>query len=177
MENVRERDTHFDRFFDGVIDREDDEEHFTSQDEVIHRWDILEGRIESSLARAFPFTYTNQFDGGECFRGNSSAWRWEFHGQFDLTEQIDVGIVDGEIQEDHPSAAIEPEIAVQLTEFIARTVVVDREIVHITTTTVARDQPTARGAFQNIRALIHPSIRQSQRWIRSAQGMTYAVLV
>lgn len=96
------------------------------------------------MTRAFPFTYTNQFHGGERFRGNSTARRGKFHGQFDLTEQIDVGIVDGEIQEDHPSASIEPEIGFQFTDFIVRAVVVNREIVHIATTTVARDQPTAR---------------------------------
>ena len=55
-----------------------------------------------------------QFDCVEGGEGRDAARRRELEEQFDDAEEVDVGVVDGEVDGDHPRALVDPEPLAQL---------------------------------------------------------------
>ena len=66
----------------------------------------------------------------------------------DDTEHVDVGVVDGEVDEDGARAAVEPRVALQLVDDVTRLLVVDAEVLREAAAVVAVDDAAVLRAVQ-----------------------------
>ena len=85
------------RLLDDVEEEEADEDELAGEDEVVEGVDVPE-----------------QLDGVEGGEGRDAARRRELEEQLDDAEEVDVGVVDGEVDGDHPRALVDPEPLPQL---------------------------------------------------------------
>ena len=139
---------YFNDFLHGVVDGEENEEDFAGEDEIIHRGDVLKRASPLSARESLRRTYANQFHGGELLRRYGSARRRKFDDQFNLTEQIDVGIVNGEVEKRHTCSAIQPEIPMQTVQLSFGAIMIGLKGLHEPAGFVTRDETVGRRPTQ-----------------------------
>ena len=84
---------YFEKFFHTVVDEEEQKDALTSQNNVVGEWDVAQ-----KLDRPNHVTWHN------------STCSWHLKHQSNLTEKIDVRIVDGEIIKDCSGSPIDPQV-------------------------------------------------------------------
>lgn len=76
------------------------------------------------------------------------------------TEKIDVGIVDREVDEDHPSAPVQPQALLKVPECLCTGLSRSWKVQVVATSTVACEPTPVRGAPQLILRVVCPSVME-----------------
>ena len=81
----------------------------------------------------------------------------------DDAEEIDVGVVDGEVDEDGARAAVEPEVLLHLVDDLQRVGAPRRQVLHEAAAGVRRDQAPVIRAIQVFFRLVAPPAGNRRR--------------
>ena len=84
----------------------------------------------------------------------------------DDAEEVDVGVVDGEVDEDGARAAVEPQVLLQLPDDVECVSASLRQVLHEAAAAVRRDQTPVIAAVQVILRLVVPPGGQSTRHVQ-----------
>ena len=79
----------------------------------------------------------------------------------DDAEEVDVGVVDGEVDEDDARTSIDPQVVLHLVDDRQRSRLGRTKVLHEAATSVRRDEAPVVDTVQLLSSLIHPTAQKT----------------
>ena len=156
---------HLEDLLHDVVEDEEREDAFARQHEEVERRDVTQQLHRAEVPRRQCAPGRRKLDDKSISSKNTDTYGiqdimqyvcgWK-HG-LDDAEEVDVGVVDGEVDEDDARAAVDPQVLHHLVDDRQRTRLDCRQVLDEAATAVRRDETPVLDAVQLLCCLVDPA--------------------